>query len=134
MTIDERTLPSTIGCSQRAFCALGADLVQHRHVAVVGRGAVEHHRAEERVVHLLVARGHADDVEALAAALARHLRRPQARGLRFRAHLLEQVEPDVLVLVERRGVALERQHALAHELAVALAVVVDFRQVESGSS
>ena len=38
-----------------------AHLVQQDHVAVVGRGAVRAHRAEERVVELLVARGHADD-------------------------------------------------------------------------
>ena len=127
MTIDERTLPSTIGCSQRVFCRSRADLVEHRHVAVVGRRAVEHDRPEDRVVHLLVARGHADDVEPLPAALLRHLRRPQAGGFRLRAQLLEQVEADVLVLVERLGVALERQQVLQHEVAVALAVVFDFR-------
>jgi hypothetical protein len=36
------------------------DAGEHHHVAVVGRGGVEHHRAEDRAVHLLVAGGHAD--------------------------------------------------------------------------
>src|SRR6266545_4169623 len=36
------------------------DLVQHDHVAVVGRRAVHDDRAEQRPVHLLVAGGHSD--------------------------------------------------------------------------
>ena len=71
LAIDDRLQPAF-------FLLLGRDFVQHRHVAVVGRCAVEDNRAEDRVVHFLVARGHADDVESLAAALFRHLRRPQS--------------------------------------------------------
>ena len=76
MTIAERTLPSTIGCSQRSFCAGGADLVQHDHVAVVGCGAVAGHGAESRAPELLVDDGHADRTKPEAAARPRHLRAP----------------------------------------------------------
>ena len=127
ITMDERTLPSTIGCSQRAFCSSVPILFSTDHVAVVGRRAVERDRPEDRVVHLLVARRHADDRQALAAALLRHLRRPQARRLRLRAHLLQHVETDVLVVVARVRVLLERQQVFGDEGAVAPAVVVDVR-------
>ena len=61
----ERTSPShDRRRASAAFCSGVADLLQHHHVAVVGRGGVEHDRAEDRAVHRLVADRHADLAEA----------------------------------------------------------------------
>ena len=128
ITMDERTLSVDDGLQPALLLLLGADLVEHHHVAVIGRGAVEGDRAEDRVIHLLVACGHADDGQALAAAFLRHLRRPQAGGLRPGAHLVQHVEADVLVVVVGVRVLLERQQVLGDESAIALAVVLDVRR------
>ena len=50
------------------------------HVAVVGRGAVERERPEDRTIRFLVHRGPADDRQRHAAVRLRRLRRPQALG------------------------------------------------------
>ena len=79
-----------------------ADLVEHRHVAVVGRGAVEARpgrrasSSSPRSTPPCRRRR-----QAQPAALARHLRRPQAGRLRLGAHASRAASSaDVLVLVE----------------------------------
>ena len=49
---------------------------QRQHGAVIRGSAVETDRAEDRAVHLLIAHGHADHVQAQPAITPRHLRRP----------------------------------------------------------
>ena len=66
------------GCSQRSFCAGVPILLEQVHVAVVGRRAVERHRAEDRAVRLLVHRRPADDRQCHAAVLLRRSAAPTA--------------------------------------------------------
>ena len=105
MAKDERTLPSTIGRSQRSFWAGVPARGEQVHVAVVGRHAVEGERAEHRARGLLVHRRPGDDRQRHAAELLGRLRRPQPRGLRLGAHRLEALFGDVLVLGEIRRIA-----------------------------
>ena len=101
---------------QPALLLLGrADLLQHQHVAVVGCSAVAGHRPEARAAQLLVDHRHADRPQALAAALPRHLRRPQATRPRLLAQPGQEILADVLALAERGRVLLEREKDLRHE-------------------
>src|SRR5262249_21371344 len=102
-----------------------ADAREQVHVAVVGGRTVEAYRAEDGAVRLFVHGGPADHRQAHATELLRRLRRPQAGFLRLRAHVREQVEPDVLVAIVVVAVRLERQHVLLDEGAGAPADVLD---------
>src|SRR5437764_1210622 len=100
---------------------LAADQRQQVHVAVVGRRAVEAYGPEDRAVRLLVHRGPGNDRQPHAAILLRRLRRPQAGGLRLRTQAVEQVEPDILVVVVVAAVGFQRQHVFRPDRTRALA-------------
>src|SRR5262245_16429299 len=102
-----------------------ADQRQHIHIAVIGRRAIEHDRAEDRAVRLLIHRGPADDRQTHAAEILRCLRRPQALRFRLLAYAREQIEPDVLMVVVVGPIGLERQHLLFNKGARAPADVRD---------
>ena len=102
-----------------------AELLQHVHVAVVGRHAVERERPEQRARRLLVHHRPGDDRQVHAAVFLGRLRRPQAGLLRLLAHRLEPLLGDVLVLGEILRVGFERQHVLLDEGAHAHAQVLD---------
>ena len=127
MTKDERTSPSTMGVSHLSFCAVRADEREQIHVAVVGRLAVERHRAEDRAIGLLVHHRPADDRQRHAAVILRRLRRPQARGPSLGLQAAQHVEADVLVVVVVAGIGFERQHMLLDEAARAQADVLESR-------
>ena len=116
--VDDRLQPARL-------LRVGADALERHHRAVVGRRAVERRGAEDRAVHLLVARRHADERQAAAAAGLRHLQRPQPLGARLRAHPRQHVLAHVLVLVVVRAVGLERDQSLVDEPPHAAAHVVD---------
>ena len=109
----ERTLPSTIGASQRSFCSGRAQRLQHHHVAVVRRRRIEDDRAEDRAVHLLVADGHADLAKPGAAGLGLELEAPQPVRPRLGAKAVEQRQGDVAVRVIGGLVGLQRQDLVA---------------------
>ena len=69
------------------------------HIAVVGRGAVERERPEDRTIRFLVHRGPADDRQRHPAIGLRRLRRPQPLRPGLGLHATQHVEADVLVLV-----------------------------------
>ena len=114
------------GLQPAVLLFLGRHTVEDDHVAVVGRGGVEQHGAEDGPVHFLVAGGHADDVQPLPAALLGHGQRPQALGLGVGAHFFEKLLVDVLVLVEGIGVIFQRQQFRLDENADALPEVLGF--------
>ena len=86
-----------------------AEALDHHHVAVIGRGRVEHHRPEDRAVHLLVADGHADPPDRAPAEAFRELQVPQAPRARPRPHPFQKRGGDVFVFVVAGRVGLERQ-------------------------
>ena len=116
------------GLQPARLLRLRRHLLEQQHVAVIGRRRIEHHRPEDRMGHLLVARGHADDRQPLPAPRLRHLRRPQPGGPGLTAQAFEQRHGDVLMLVVARGIALQRQHMSGDEVAIALAIVLDLQR------
>ena len=119
LALDDRAQPALL-------LRAAADQRQQVHVAVVGRRAVEAYGPEDRAVRLLVHRGPGDDRQPHAAILLRRLRRPQAGGLRLRTHAVEQIEPDILVVVVVAAILFQREHVLRNKGARALADVFDF--------
>ena len=85
--------------SHLSFCARRSDQREQIHIAVIGRGAIERERAEDRAIRFLVHRGPADDRQRHPAIGLRRLRRPQPFVLGLGLHGAQHVEADVLVLV-----------------------------------
>ena len=125
MANDERTLPSTIGFSHFSFCAGVPRILQHVHVAVVRRHAVERQRSEQRARRLLVHHRPGDDRQLHAAVFLRRLRRPQPGRPRLLPHRREPRMRDVLVLGKIARIGFERQHVFIDEGARANAEVFD---------
>src|SRR5690606_6774994 len=90
-------------------------LLKHHHVAVVGRGRVEYHRAEYGAIHLLVAGRHFHYAATLATPRFWHLQRPQSLAARLRPHFLKQAWFNVVVLVEGSTILLEGNEDFVHE-------------------
>jgi hypothetical protein len=91
------------------------DPQQEVHVALVGRVAVEHVRAEERAAHLAEERAHAEHAEAEAPVLARKVRHEEPLGARLVAEGVEAHFFSAEGLVEEG--LLVRQDALVDERA-----------------
>ena len=107
------------------FLLRRADQLEHVHVAVVGRHAIDRQRAEQATRGFLVDRGPSHYRQVHAAIFLGRLRRPQAGLLRLGAHHGEPVFRNILVLGEIFPVGLERQHLFLDEGAHAQAEVFD---------
>jgi len=117
MTKAERTLPSTIGCSQRVFWASVATFFSTIMLPSSGARTVQRDRTEDRPIRFLVDRSHRLHTKAQPTARDGHLWRPQPCGLRLCARRLKRRLADVFVLVEVGCVVLHRQHRFGNEIA-----------------
>ncbi len=102
-----------------------AYLLQHHHVAVIRRRAVEHNRPKDRSVHLFVAGRHTDNGQALSAPFHRHLQCPEPFLARAASQRLEMVGMKILTLVVGFRLGFQGQDVGVHECANALAQILD---------
>jgi hypothetical protein len=99
----------------------------HRHIAVVGRRAVETDRPEDRAVGLFIEHRASGHVETQPAARGRHLRRPQPGCLHLGPHALQRALGDVAMRVEIGAVGLQRNDLGVNEGADLFAIFLDLR-------
>ncbi len=90
--------------------------LDHHHVAVVGGGAVEDRRPEDRAIHRLVTHRHADLADTAASEFGRKLKAPQVLGPGLGAQRGEPVQVDVLVRNIGGRIGFERQHMTRDEI------------------
>ena len=105
---------------------LGAQLIEHAHIAIVGRGAVETDGTENRIIGFFIHDRLADEGQPHAAALFWHLRAPQALRLHPGANLVAQVEADIFMFVIIAPVVFKRRDMRRDEGARALAHIFNF--------
>ena len=118
LAVDDRLQPLVLLFFRR-------DPVQHEHIAVIGRRAVEADRSEDRAVHLFVGGGHADLIETEAAPFLGHLRCPKPRRLHLVLGGFEDAWFDVFMRIVVGAIRLQRNDVLIDESAHLCAIFLD---------
>ena len=100
--------------------------IQDHHIAVIRRGAIEHHGPEDGAIHFLITGGHANARQFLPAQALWHLQSPKPFRLRGLAHFCQHMGRDVFMLIEIRAVRFQRDQLFIHKAANAPAHIINF--------
>ena len=109
LTVDDGLQPAD-------FLIVPGDLLQHHHVAVIGRRAIKYRGPEQRSIHLFVASRHGDSAESLPTPLPGHLRAPQPLLPGFDAQGLQHRIADILAFAPGVGIGFQRQNMAGDEI------------------
>ena len=100
--------------------------IQDHHIAVIRRGAIEHHWPEDGAIHFLITSGHANARQFLATQALWHLQSPKPFRLCGLAHFRQHMGRDVFMLIEIRAVGFQRNQLFINKATNAPAHIINF--------